>query len=158
MNYHKDSVFLALQEIPSEITLVIPLAGCSHSCRGCHSPHLQDKDGGEWLTFADYSKLLEKYENKASCICFFGGEHNADDLMKLAHIARIKGFKSALYSGFDFEELPEGLADCFDYVKCGSFVEELGGLDKEGTNQRMLKKVNGEWINITSEFQRSDYV
>lgn len=155
MNYFPDQVFIGLQEIPGEITLIIPLAGCSHSCRGCHSPEYQNEFGGEVLTEERYIKYLQQYKDKVSCICLFGGEHTPLWLTVFSSVARSRGFKVALYSGFDFEELPEGLADCFDYVKCGSYVEELGGLDSPTTNQRMLKKVNGEWVNITSEFQRS---
>jgi len=166
MNYFPDQVFIGLQETPSEISLVIPLAGCSHHCVGCHSPHLQDKNGGEVLTEERYLKYLQQYKDKASCICFFGGESHGVTLAVWAGIAHGYGFKTALYSGFDFEEIQEGLfdgllkglADCFDYVKCGSYVEELGGLDMIETNQVMWKKVEDYWVNITSEFQRYNYV
>ena len=154
MNYFPDQVFLALQEIPSEISLVIPLAGCSHHCVGCHSPEYRDKDGGEVLTEERYLKYLQQYKDKASCICFFGGEHSPLTLVVWSGLAQGYGFRTALYSGFDFEELPEGLADCFDYVKCGSYREELGGLSEKTTNQRMLKKVGGEFVDITEEFWR----
>ena len=154
MNYFPDQVFIGLQEIVGEITLIIPLAGCSHRCVGCHSPEYQNEFGGEVLTEERYLKYLQQYKDKASCICFFGGEHNPLTLAVWSGLAQGYGFKVALYSGFDFEELPEGLADCFNYVKCGSFVEELGGLDMVETNQVMWKKVNGEFVDITEEFRR----
>ena len=75
MNYFPEYVQLTLQEVPSEISVVIHLAGCGHRCVGCHSPHLQDKNGGELLIEDDYRGWLQKYKAKASCVLFFGGEH-----------------------------------------------------------------------------------
>ena len=158
MNYFPDQVFIGLQEIVGEITLIIPLAYCQHHCVGCHSPEYQDTDGGEVLYSDRLYDIYDKYKSKASCICFFGGEYDKEWLIGASEVAHFCGFKVALYSGFDFEELPEGLADCFDFVKCGSYREELGGLDKEGTNQRMLKKVDGEFVDITKEFWRNNCV
>ena len=41
----------------------------------------------------------------------------------------------------------------FDFVKVGPYVERLGGLDHETTNQRLYKVENGkELVDITSRF------
>lgn len=152
MNYFPDQVFIGLQEIPSEISLIIPLAYCQHHCIGCHSPEYQARGGGEELSYETVVSLLQKYEGKVSCICIFNGEYNPDYLKFITVMIQNRGFKSALYSGFDFEELPEGLAECFDFIKVGCYKEELGGLDSPKTNQRMLKKVGGEWEDITNSF------
>lgn len=157
MNYFPDQVFLALQEVPGEISLIIPLAGCSHSCKGCHSPHFQDKNGGEILVTTIFDDILCKYESKVSCVCFFGGEWQPESLRCLSHIARMHGFKVALYSGFDFEELPEDLTGEFTYIKTGMYREELGGLDSRTTNQRMLRReADGSWTCLNSEFWRQE--
>ena len=34
----------------------------------------------------------------------------------------------------------------FDYVKLGPYIESLGGLKSEKTNQRLYKRATGEWI------------
>lgn len=155
MNYFPDQVFLGLQEIVGEITLIIPLAYCQHHCIGCHSPEYQEWMGGKPLVYETFMELLDKYKGKASCICFFNGEYNPEYLEFVTTIIHSKGFKAALYSGFDFEELPEGLADCFDFLKVGEYREELGGLGSRTTNQRMLRReADGSWTNITSEFWR----
>ena len=155
VNYFPDQVFLGLQEIAGEITLIIPLAYCQHHCIGCHSPQYQDEFGGEVLTEDRYLKYLQQYKDKASCICLFGGEHSPLTLSAWSGLAQGYGFHTALYSGFDFEELPEGLADCFNYIKVGSYREELGGLDSRTTNQRMLRReADGSFVDITKEFWR----
>jgi anaerobic ribonucleoside-triphosphate reductase activating protein len=40
----------------------------------------------------------------------------------------------------------------FDYVKIGPYVEALGGLKSEKTNQRLYKRVEDKWEDITSSF------
>ena len=41
-----------------------------------------------------------------------------------------------------------------DYVKTGSYKEELGGINVKGTNQILWKRVDGELVDITTEMQR----
>ena len=154
MNYFPEYVQLALSEIPSEISVVIPLAGCSHCCPNCHSPHLQDKNGGEFITIPILHNILRKYKNKASCVLFFGGEYDTDRLLDLVTYADYYGFKTALYSGYELEELDSRLVGMLDYIKSGSFKEELGGLSSRTTNQRLWKRVDGELVDITAEMQR----
>ena len=40
----------------------------------------------------------------------------------------------------------------FDYVKLGPYIEALGGLKSEKTNQRMYKRVGDKWEDITAVF------
>lgn len=153
MNYYPYEVTIGLQEIPNEISLIIPLAGCSHKCVYCHSPHYQDPNGGVRL-LQDYPALLNKYASKATCICFFGGEHNPATLAHLLRKARARGFKTALYSGFEMERIPSYVLDNLDYVKTGAYKEEFGGLASMTTNQRMWERVEGSWANVTYRFWR----
>lgn len=154
MNYFPEYIQLALQEVPGEIAVVIPLSGCGHKCRGCHSPMYQDKNGGEILTTSKFDDILTKYECKASCVLLFNGEHEPDSLFCLIRIAKLRGFKVALYSGYELDELGPMLVDMLDYVKTGKYVEELGGINVKGTNQRLWKRVDGELVDITAEMQR----
>jgi anaerobic ribonucleoside-triphosphate reductase activating protein len=81
-----------------------------------------------------------------------GGDQYKDELIELLIIARIMGFKTALYTGeywvyYDIQKY-------LDYVKFGPFIESLGGLAERTTNQRMYKIENGALIDITSSFWR----
>jgi anaerobic ribonucleoside-triphosphate reductase activating protein len=151
MNYIPEQVFVGLQEIPNEISLIIPIVGCGHKCTGCHSPEYQNASNGIQLTDEKYIELLGKYEDKVSCICFFGGEYNID-----WHLWQAKcwGFKTALYSGYTSIDIPICLMDRLDYIKTGSYVKELGGLDKKSTNQKMYMYTESGFVDITSEFWR----
>ena len=154
MNYFPEYTQLVLQEIPNEISVCISLAGCSHCCPNCHSPHLQDKNGGEEFTAKAFEDILEKYRNKASCFLVFGGEYDTQTLHDIFVFAKCFGYKVALYSGYDLWELDPKLVGMLDYIKCGSYIEELGGLNKKGTNQRLWKRVDGELGDITAMMQR----
>jgi anaerobic ribonucleoside-triphosphate reductase activating protein len=143
---------IGLQEVPSEIALCIGITGCTVHCPGCHSKELWQADYGSTLTDEVYVETLKKYEGKCSCICFMGGDQYKDELIELLIIARIMGFKTALYTGeywvyYDIQKY-------LDYVKFGPFIESLGGLAERTTNQRMYKIENGALIDITSSFWR----
>lgn len=153
MNYFPEETLISLVEVPGEISLIIPIAGCGHFCKGCHSPHYQNENNGEELTEDIFLELLKKYKNKVSCICFFGGEHS---VFSIAEIAKCFGFKIALYSGYEkLWNIPFHLLKLLDYLKLGEYNESLGGLESKKTNQRMYKFIN-EKIDITKEFWRNN--
>ena len=155
MNYFHEYTQIVLQEIPNEISATVVLSGCGRRCRGCHSPHYQDRNNGSFFFFDDIKDICEKYKNKASCILFFNGDmKDIDAMLDRITYCRCMGFKVALYSGYELEELDSRLVGMLDYIKTGSYKEELGGLDKKTTNQRLWKRVDGELVDITAEMQR----
>jgi len=157
LNFFKNEVTVGLLEIPDEISLIIPLAGCGHRCKNCHSPHYQDKNNGIELTPELLFPLLDKYKNKVSCICFFGGEDFDETACYLNDIKHFYNFKTALYSGFDcINTLDQLLLDQLDYLKVGHYNETLGGLDSKTTNQKLFKIENSDYIDITYKFWRNN--
>ena len=44
----------------------------------------------------------------------------------------------------------------FDYVKLGQYIESLGGLKSPTTNQRLYKRENDNWTDITSVFWKKN--
>ena len=54
---------------------------------------------------------------------------------------------------FRGDRLPDGFdLTNFDYVKIGSYKQELGGLASSKTNQRMYRLANGKMEDITALF------
>ena len=143
---------IGLQEVPSEIALCIGITGCTVHCPGCHSKELWDADYGSPLTEEVYKDTLSKYKGKCSCICFMGGDQYQDELIELLIIAKIMGFKTALYTGENWVDYD--IMEWLDYLKIGPFIESLGGLADRTTNQRMYYRHNGELLDITSSFWR----
>lgn len=126
---------VVLREIPDEISLTINLTNCPHKCPGCHSPYLRDNIGEE-LSLNKLGELIKKNEG-VSCVCFFGGDGNKEELGFYFDFIRSLGLKVAWYSGDT--DMCLKLSEKCDYVKVGPYVKELGPLDKETTNQRLYK-------------------
>ena len=128
---------VVFSEIPGEITLAINISNCPLRCKGCHSPELWEDVGTE-LTKEEVSDLIKK-NTGITCVCFMGGDRNYLEIEELAQWVKNNfNLKTAWYSGR--EEIPSNLRkDLFNYVKFGSYIESLGGLNVKGTNQRLYR-------------------
>lgn len=125
-------------EIPFEISLCINITGCPCHCPGCHSEFLWEDSGIE-LTSAELDNLASQTKG-ISCICFMGGDQDPsaiNDLTKYMKESHPE-LKIAWYSGKQ-ELAKEIQVQNFDYLKLGPYIEELGGLDKQTTNQKLYK-------------------
>ena len=151
---------IVFQEIPGEVTLALNLSNCPCHCPGCHSPHLAD-DIGEPLDEPLLDSLINRYKSLITCVAFMGGDADPDEVARLA--AHIKGLKTAWYSGRptypnnQSNQIIPNTQSPFDYVKLGPYIESLGGLKSEKTNQRLYKRVGDVWEDITSSFWRSHF-
>ena len=148
---------IVFQEIPGEVTLALNLSGCPCHCPGCHSPHLAE-DIGEPLDEQLLDALIAKYSGLITCVAFMGGDAEPKEVARLAEYVQRpttndqRPLKTAWYSGR--MNLPK---DGFDYVKIGPYIEELGGLKSPKTNQRLYKRIENEWQDITSLFWRKNF-
>jgi anaerobic ribonucleoside-triphosphate reductase activating protein len=150
---------IVFQEVPGEVTLAINLSNCPNGCKGCHSPHLQE-DIGERLHEKVIDKLLARYGDAITCVCFMGGDADPQAVERLSlYIRKISRnhLKTAWYSGKP--KLPEHCdAGSFDYIKLGPYVEKLGGLDSPDTNQRFYKVEDGEMKDFTARFSKKSEI
>lgn len=129
---------VTFSEVPDEVSLCINITGCQIHCPGCHSKHLW-QDEGNLLTREALDTLIRNNEG-ISCVCFMGGDHNEGAIILLCKYVkrryRKQHLKTAWYSGKDsISKLIERKAIWFDFIKIGSYKEELGGLDSYTTNQ-----------------------
>lgn len=151
MKYVNESV--VFQEIPDEVTLAINISGCPCRCPGCHSKYLWG-DVGDELTHQLLDKMIGKYTDAITCVCFMGGDAFIQDLNDLGMYMKNlhPQMKVGWYSGRTV--LNHKLnTDVFDYIKIGPYIEHLGPLNSKSTNQRLYKKdEKNEWIDITSCF------
>lgn len=126
-----------LQEVPGEISLALSISGCPLRCKGCHSQETYKKDFGKELTEQELDRLLKKHKH-ISCVLFYGGEWEIDTLTNYLIKIKNKGLKTALYSGFELDFFSNEFLKHLDFIKVGSYIEELGGLGSENTNQRFI--------------------
>ena len=140
---------IVFQEIPGEVTLALSLSGCPCHCPGCHSPHLWE-DTGEILNEELLDDLINRYKGLITCVALMGGDQAPEEVERLAGYIKTQfSIKTAWYSGR--MKMP-GIDSPFDYVKTGAYIEALGGLKSEKTNQRLYKKNGAVWEDITSVF------
>ena len=102
--------------------------------------------------------LLARYGAMITCVAFMGGDAEPEEVAKWAEWIkglRVTGYglRTAWYSGR--MNMPKD-EKAFDYVKLGPYIESLGGLKREKTNQRLYKLVGDSWIDITSSFWKKN--
>ena len=134
---------ICYQEVPDEVSFGYFLTGCPNKCKNCHSPHLRDDIGDVVLN--DLENHLATKAKYCSCILFMGGDddNHIDSLIENIKVCKEKGFRTALYSGFNLEHARKDLLDILDYIKVGPYIEEMGPLKNKNTNQRLYKIENG---------------
>ncbi len=149
---HYSEVDVTFSEVPNEVSLSISINGCGFHCVGCHSPHLQENSGNK-LDIDALQELLEKYAEYVSVVTFLGGDNNPS-LIELLNFLGLNypQLKICIYTGNT--SVSEELEACLDYLKVGSYIEDLGGLSDITTNQRMYELCDGERIDITHKFRR----
>ena len=147
------SKFIGLSELPGEVSLVFSIAGCHNNCKGCHSPHLQKREGEE-LTIESLYDILEEYYEDITAVCFLGGdiEPSMIDILDFIKTAYPK-LKIGLYTGH--EEVCSSIRMRLDYLKLGPYIEEYGPLTSPYTNQRFYKKDRDIWIDETFLFNNN---
>lgn len=50
--------------------------------------------------------------------------------------------------------MQSSLKPLLHYYKIGPYIPEKGPLNKKTTNQKLFKRVNNEWVDITYRFQQ----
>jgi anaerobic ribonucleoside-triphosphate reductase activating protein len=147
-------VMETFSEVPDEITLAINISGCPGRCPGCHSPYLQ-QDIGDELKPVVVSDMIAQHSG-ISCIAFLGGDNDVVGLSRiLKWVKNNTELKTCWYSGKDeLKQVDKDLVVPYlDYLKYGSYKEELGPLSSPKTNQKFLKKEKDGWEDITDRFQ-----
>lgn len=124
---------IVLQEVPGEISLCFSIAGCTMHCEGCHSPFLWKEGNGKLMKEKDFVRLLDKYRKLASCVLFMGGEWHEEELVFYLKLAKAKNYKTCLYTGE--ENVPQQILSQLTWIKTGKWIQSLGGLESNSTNQ-----------------------
>jgi len=132
MFYHNFQI--VHQEVPGEISLSFTISGCSLQCEGCHSPFLWKEGNGTLLTMKNFENILNKYKGYASCVLFMGGEWHSKELIAFLKIANLKKYKTCLYTGQD--TVSKEIGKELTWIKTGRWIQNLGGLDCQTTNQK----------------------
>ena len=138
--YSKNIVF---QEVPNEISLSFSIAGCPNNCKNCSWKNCDKKES---LLDKDlYLSFLNKYKSLATCVLFLGGEWVKETLIDFLKTAKDYGYKTCLYTGKN--DVSNEIKEQLDYLKVGPYIEELGGLASEKTNQKFIDLKTNKILN-----------
>lgn len=174
MKFPVNNISITLSELPGEVAIFIEFNCCTQRCQGCHSKHLWTES--YFLTATEILAEVEKQLVKnpeVTAICLIGGTTNFG-----VSETDLKNLMSLLYSHF---RLPMGLYSGqeedlmswlkvrgLEWLKTGSYVAELGGLEVPTTNQRFYHRqtesvifdtsgfavsTTYQWLDITYKFQ-----
>lgn len=143
---------IVFQEVPGEVSLAINVTGCPRRCPGCHSEYLQKYFGD--LLLESIGDLLDKYEGMITCVCFFGGDQNLNEIKAALKTVKLRSMKTCLYTGADDINDLSDLLSNLDFLKTGAYMSGLGGLSAPSTNQRFYAIDGGELVDKTYLFWR----
>ncbi len=135
-------------DYPGKTAIAIYFAGCSIRCPECQNKELWDANNGTSMTSAT---VIEKIQNHplAEAVVFLGGEptDQIDFLAALCtQIAATCDKEIALYTGREFELLPQVLLEHLQLIVCGPYRQELHvNAWPASANQRVFKKEAGQW-------------
>ena len=155
LKYH--TIDTSCRVIPSEVSLIFNITGCTIKCPGCFERTLW-KDKGTPLTFNEVRAILNNYSCAVSCVCFMGGEHEPDEISTLARFVKhnYPSLRTAWYSGLN--KIPAEIEYCnFDYLKTGPYEASKGALGTPGTNQRVFMVAEDcSLTDITDKYIRTE--
>lgn len=140
----------------SGLRVVLFVSGCSHYCKGCQNPVTWEPNDGLEFTVKEKSEVCEQLsKDYISGITLSGGDPlypaNREEITKLCRFLK-RGYPNKtiwLYTGYLFEQI-KGLPvmEYIDVLVDGPFVQELADVKYKwagSTNQRIWRKVDGEW-------------
>ena len=123
------------------VRTVVFFQGCDLHCKGCQNPSTWEMKNGTEITTDELAIVLKK-EVVNKKVTFSGGEPlmQVDALIDI--VKKLEGFDIAVYTGYEFEEVPKELLDKITYIKTGSFKEEFKSTVKPyvgSTNQEFRR-------------------
>jgi anaerobic ribonucleoside-triphosphate reductase activating protein len=139
---------ITFSEVPGLVSRCFAISNCGGNCPSCHSPELRENIGEEFTDEMLYNFIAHDYDN-IDCYVFLGDGQDPKRMIELLKICKQRKFKTCLYVGKDATNWE--YLRYLDYLKLGSYINALGGLDSKMTNQRMYKIEN-----ITNQFQNKN--
>jgi len=132
--------------------LLVQCIGCSHNCKDCSSPLLQDFNyiANNVHTFSHEvisTQIIQAVnEMPYNQIVFLGGEplhpENIEETKLI--LEKIKHLDVALYTGYSLEYVERNEVTGFTFLKCGCYDSDL----------RVLSEKTDEYIQFASTNQR----
>lgn len=119
------------------------LTGCSRHCKGCHNPHLWNKNAGIRMEIDEIVNIV-KSKKVLDSIAIMGGEPLENEQLPEILYALWSSCPEKeiwLYTSYELEEIPEEIKQYCDYIKTGTFEQDLyiDNARLSSSNQKIFK-------------------
>jgi anaerobic ribonucleoside-triphosphate reductase activating protein len=135
-------------------SFTIWFSGCHFRCNGCHNEKLWDGSAGKPTYVMDVVlvTLAQCRRIGLDTVILLGGEpldQDELDIYTLCTELRNHNKKVWLYTGYDFNQIPKGILNSCDVVKCGRYIDELkcDGFPSS-SNQQLWKRNRDKWERV----------
>lgn len=133
-------------DVPDHIAVAVYFSGCSIRCPACQNKMLWERSSG-----APYmlEAVADRINNNplADAVVFLGGEPTDQIDFVSALAARSAGKFRTLYTGREFEVLPQHMTENLEMIVCGPYRAEYA-VNKwpASSNQRVFVRKGTSWI------------
>lgn len=108
------------------IALSVYCQGCCHRCKGCHNPELWAFDKGTCYSAEGLADEVMKRNKKGlyDYVVLLGGDflcQNHADVRKFMSSLVDNGIKIWLYTGYEYDEVPQWCKDLCYCIKTGKY-------------------------------------
>lgn len=147
------------------LRVVLWVAGCNHYCVGCQNQMTWDPNDGLEFDDAALAEIFDQLsQDYISGLTLSGGDplypNNRYKVEQICHLAKDR-FPSKniwLYTGYFFEQVQDlPVIQYIDVLVDGPFMQELADVKCKwagSVNQRIWRKIDGEWRVDTDERNR----
>jgi anaerobic ribonucleoside-triphosphate reductase activating protein len=150
---HISSIETSFLDYPNETTMIVFMSGCALRCPNCHNPALQSPSVGEDITLTGLEHELIKRPLCRS-ITFSGGDPLFQEEVLIKYCKELcKHVKIGVYTGKSIDEVPSELLQYISFLKTEPYVEKLGGVQEQTTNQKCWDVVDGKAVENKEYFK-----
>lgn len=105
---------------------MIYVQGCLRHCLNCHNPETWDLSAGTEYNVLDLIQVILQ-NTPTRRITISGGEPllQAESVLYLIDKLNANNFDIALYTGMDYEEVPQAIISNINYIKTGAYIDSL---------------------------------
>lgn len=133
--------------------MIVYMCGCTHNCKGCHNPDLQNPKHGFDISILE---LLDSYLKMelCNCIVFSGGDplYQYNELLLFCKELS-KSIDICIYTGETFENVPVELFKYIKLLKTEPYIESLGPVTANTTNQQFYDIIDEKPIQNNQYFK-----
>ncbi len=106
------------------IRSLVFMQGCTRHCKGCHNPSTWNPNEGQEIEISDLVAVIrENCINRK--ITITGGEPLLQMKALEELLDQLQDFDICLYTGYEYDEVPEYIKSRTTYLKAGPYIEEL---------------------------------